>query len=594
MKTLELDDAVSLTERNYRIYEDKNPMKNLSTFEFSTIRTLLNEVSVDTLLASLADAYGSNGKTLKSLLSLGVLYNAEYFIVRLIGNPLFEFPLEYLQAFLRIARGLIDKDDFGNAQLLVAYLSARIANNLKIKVLELRLYMQADEGEKIDQIFSGLSDQDYLMELSLANLRIDYLCTRKEFDEVSCFIRSFKSPEYLPSFLLGRMIQFYITIGDLANGRALLQYWLRQNFCYYSQFDTLFRLIEGRDSALDVIAQIERIDGWYRYPDLIACRNAIRLHFCQPILDDKIEMRDTVTQPDSDIFTSKNAILLCVDKNYRIPALVTILGIIREIIPCSSKPVIALFLPESEIEFWRKISLHLSSFPEFPSFSLIPENLHEIPKSREHFGFDTNKSLPVMTYGRLFAAQILMQRGYDKLLYLDADTVVLNDVTPLFSTHQLGYPVSGVIEWKVGKIQQAIKAHHIVNGKYFNSGVMLFDLKHPATEVIVRNAIEFVLNPNIHLLFHDQCALNKAVSGHFHPLPEKYNLFYTPGMVSRKEEENVILHFIGSPKPWDIAYRGRGKKIWYNQWLRALADLEKLNLLSLVSQQVSCYAREKF
>ncbi len=276
----------------------------------------------------------------------------------------------------------------------------------------------------------------------------------------------------------------------------------------------------------------------------------------------------------------RNAIFFCFDRAYRTPGLVAIMSVIRSMSACSATPDIVLFLPENELGYWRGLAEQLAGCAAYPALITLRADVKGIPLSAERYGFDAVRRLPRIAFGRLFATLELQRRGYAKALYLDADTIAIEDVTPLFSVNQKGFPFSALQERSTELIRLAIKAHKIGNGKYFNSGVMLFDLHHPELMTIIQAAIACIGNPRVHLYFHDQCALNRAVCGHFQPLPGKYNLFLFPGKKPPSNfDTHVIVHFIDSPKPWDAKHKGEGCLIWYQHWQRAANELCKLGVL---------------
>lgn len=81
----------------------------------------------------------------------------------------------------------------------------------------------------------------------------------------------------------------------------------------------------------------------------------------------------------------------------------------------------------------------------------------------------------------------------DRVLYLDTDTVALKDVTPLFEADLYGRDI-GVI-------------HDPMREKeYFNSGVMLFDLKAIRNDGTFKKAREYIFENK--LMMPDQDALN--------------------------------------------------------------------------------------
>lgn len=584
LTSVNLEKILTYGEKNYRVYANKEPLDSLSHLQLVLIRTALNGLSIKKSTAALHDAQGYlNGSSLTFLLSLGILYKAEQFIIKIVQHPLFELPLEYFDALIDTAHSLIEQHRLDSANFLTNYLKGIAPYNLKATALALKLSLHSMNKEHTDALLSTLSNQDYAFEPALATLKIDYLVEHNNLEEAKSFIESFTNLVHLPSSLLEKMTQFYIRNEDLENGRRLSQHWLRNDICYHRQFRTLSQLIESHQHARQMIQQIESIAGWYRNPDLIICREGLHLH--PRFIEGNPASDADVCAPTQNLHTASaaqnNVILFCFDTAYRIPALVAILGVIREFSSDRPKPVIAIFVPEHEIPFWEQIAFHFSTNSDPLTLLIIHENIPPLQKHREHYKHLSERKLPTMAYGRLFAIQHLLNEGYEKLLYLDSDIVVLHDITPVFALHQHGYPISAAIERPVGVVGKTVNTHNILNKKYFNSGVMLIDLKHVATKSIIDTAIAFILDPHIVLPFHDQCAINKAVQGHFHLLPHIYNTFLFPGAKPPKAG-TVILHFLDVPKPWEAAHRGgSGITIWRNQWLRAKADMENFAISQL-------------
>ncbi|WP_242209233.1 MULTISPECIES: glycosyltransferase [unclassified Pseudomonas] len=506
--------------------------------------------------------------------------------MKLIYHPLFEIAPEYVDLLVDLVFGLMERGETDCPRSLIKYLVAVCPFNLKLKALEVRLALEVESEEAVEELFSQLTLQDFMMEPSLASVRIDFLCEKNRLDCAGELIAFYTGYCFLPCCLLSSIIYYYIEVGDLVTGRKLLRYLIRSEFCYHRQMQAVLRMIDSERSAQEVVEYIEDVEGWYRLPDLMACRAAVSSLYHK---GDDVRGLSPVSCIDlsgvdlsSKIPVAKNVILLCVDKSYRIPALVAIFDVVREMNQCSVKPVFALFLPESEISFWEMISGKVSQFAGLPEFLLIHENMPEISKCRERYGYHTVRTLSSMAYGRLFAIKMLCGMGFGKLIYLDADIVVVNDLMPMFAVDQMGFPVSGVVDRKIDKVVRAMKLHGISNQKYLNSGVMLFDLKHPATEVILQKAIGYVLDPEVELIYHDQCAINKALKGHFHPLSAKYNSFLFPGDINYLERDSVVWHFLDSPKPWQISHRGgSGPNLWHKHFLLAQADLRKLGIHDL-------------
>ncbi len=95
---------------------------------------------------------------------------------------------------------------------------------------------------------------------------------------------------------------------------------------------------------------------------------------------------------------------------------------------------------------------------------------------------------------------------------------------------------------------------------YFNSGVLLFDMAQPDTVVLLEEAIRLGEHELHRLFFLDQCALNIAFLGRMSPLPAEFNFFLNRTHPGR--ENARLLHFVASPKPWDISYEGEFRQYW--------------------------------
>ena len=157
-------------------------------------------------------------------------------------------------------------------------------------------------------------------------------------------------------------------------------------------------------------------------------------------------------------------------------------------------------------------------------------------------------------YSRLLLPEIIPE---DKILYIDADTLIQEDLSPLYSTDLGAAPLGAVVN---GKMTQSLDAPlrfrlgHAYDAKAFNSGVLLFNAKSWRKEELLDRCVKFGIENKDDIQVVDQTILNCVFNGQVENLPAKYN---------SRERDAAILHFIGSPKPWDIGGR----------WLAPNADL---------------------
>ena len=178
---------------------------------------------------------------------------------------------------------------------------------------------------------------------------------------------------------------------------------------------------------------------------------------------------------------------------------------------------------------------------------------------------------------KIFISKYL--QNVDKVLYLDSDTLVLNDLTKVYKTDIKEDYVAAV---KDGLMYQ--HPEHVTElnldwrNFYFNSGIMLLNLKKIREDDIVRKAIIYF---NTHQeVFGDQDVLNVVFKEKVKPLSYKYNCnstffeekdaeflsnFYKEPIASTSREvydNAVILHFAGH-KPWTPWFsHDYLKKLW--------------------------------
>ena len=95
-----------------------------------------------------------------------------------------------------------------------------------------------------------------------------------------------------------------------------------------------------------------------------------------------------------------------------------------------------------------------------------------------------------------------------------------------------------------------------LNGKkYFNAGVMVFDLDKLLDENIFNNLISTVLKLNSRIRQWDQDVLNKYFDLKFCELASSLNVKINAHLESKVSTLSpIILHYLGSKKPWQIEY----------------------------------------
>ncbi|MGN7204113.1 glycosyltransferase family 8 protein [Pedobacter sp. SAFR-022] len=155
-------------------------------------------------------------------------------------------------------------------------------------------------------------------------------------------------------------------------------------------------------------------------------------------------------------------------------------------------------------------------------------------------------------YGRLLLVDLIPE---DQVLYLDSDLVVEEDVLKVeqfnFDGHCLAAVGGGRFKFTYGNKFYADRVGLDGNLEYFNSGVLLLNLREWRIKNIKEDCMKIGRQHALELPSVDQSILNILCSGHFAKLPKSFNCEWSPISQRPEASTKMILHFIGSPKPWD-------------------------------------------
>lgn len=166
-----------------------------------------------------------------------------------------------------------------------------------------------------------------------------------------------------------------------------------------------------------------------------------------------------------------------------------------------------------------------------------------------------------MSYGRIMIPDLIDE---ERVLYLDSDIVVNNNLDDLFNLDMGSHPIAAVTD--------------LLYTDNFNSGVLLFNMPElKRTPNIVSNMLE--AGTNDQLSEGDQSVLNSFFGDSYLHLPLKYNLAigydflcsYYPEYDHNYFEktgktDGSILHFTGPLKPWKQFSSGRYREKWWQYY----------------------------
>ena len=155
-----------------------------------------------------------------------------------------------------------------------------------------------------------------------------------------------------------------------------------------------------------------------------------------------------------------------------------------------------------------------------------------------------------------FLIPSLASKNIDKVLYLDGDMVITGPLNELFDVDLDGY-MAGVVEEK-GAFQ--VGNLSLKGKKYFNSGMMLLNLKEINADDFLSDAFTYYEKNCTQITCHDQDILNGLMDEKAKFLTQKYNV---PSFV-KCEKDPLIIHYTGfMKKPWLCFSRHPLKKQWH-------------------------------
>lgn len=130
---------------------------------------------------------------------------------------------------------------------------------------------------------------------------------------------------------------------------------------------------------------------------------------------------------------------------------------------------------------------------------------------------------------RLFFPEYIKSEVH-RLLYLDCDTLICDDLCDLFATPMGDHPVAAVRDALTSdyKIQYGLRAEDI----YFNSGVLLFDVDNWLASDCAGELQKIFAVPEYRGANNDQDYLNRLLLGRLTLLSPRYN-FQTPHYIFR-------------------------------------------------------------
>ncbi len=167
----------------------------------------------------------------------------------------------------------------------------------------------------------------------------------------------------------------------------------------------------------------------------------------------------------------------------------------------------------------------------------------------------------IAAYFRFFIETSFPQ--YDKAIYLDSDVILLNDIAKLYDTDVEGYLLGAAYEQNTDRSPLFTNYVEDIIGipyyTYFNSGVMVMNLKEFREFGVQRRFLDMLTKYNFDCLAPDQEYLNVICHGRVKYLPTGWNKHSFP---EAPEGELNLCHYALSNKPWHYDDTINGEYFW--------------------------------
>lgn len=222
----------------------------------------------------------------------------------------------------------------------------------------------------------------------------------------------------------------------------------------------------------------------------------------------------------------------------------------------NTKSFINFYIIESDINNFRK------SIIKKIEYKFNNCKIYFIKSDLSKFnGLYLRKNFTYDTYNKFLIPNFVNE--IDKAIYIDSDTIVLDDIAKLYNEDLGGYALGAVEEYAEDDWKAKLKEIFDIHGelKHFNSGVLLINCDFWRQNNISDELLKLAKFYKDKTPLQDQGILNKFFHNNYKILDDKYNLTVVWEKekklpedflyrISRAKDNVIIRHFIYD-KPWN-------------------------------------------
>lgn len=260
-------------------------------------------------------------------------------------------------------------------------------------------------------------------------------------------------------------------------------------------------------------------------------------------------------------------ILLSTDDNYVMPTGVLMTSICEN----TKSEVIFYIMTNSDFKEESKSSLkrNISKYNQEIVFIPVQSSAtKDFPFGRP----DQPTHVSVATYYRLLITKLLPE-SVDKIIYLDGDMIVMDDIAGYFNEDVDRFAVGAVIDQDMDINVKDERLEYPKQEGYFNAGSLLINLKYWREHNAYEQFIKVIHEKADIIIYHDQDVLNYTFHNQKRWISPRYNVqtsFLVAKKISQYSEDVIsaiknplVIHFcMRGLKPWMIRCDNPFTKIW--------------------------------
>ncbi|HSZ74190.1 MAG TPA: glycosyltransferase [Rhizomicrobium sp.] len=455
------------------------------------------------------------------------------------------------------------------------------------------LFLQSDlksAGELLAEADRVIGESD---DPELQLRRFEYLCLTMQHEKAKAFLEAWRAAGDIPPNASTAAASLYASLGQWNDVLALFDDCIGKDFDIANEafLEGVARAARRTGRYAEVVAGLDRVIAQSPEDMLMNFRDRLMAEMSlvaslglpqpsgggaesisSPLYAHRAKLFSDALSESADYEGTKN-VYFCSDSNYLAGTCVALFTMLRSNLSLRNNATVSVICSDSVFDFAGEICERIgAAFSVKVHMRPASSLLGEARNFKSGWGlFTPGHGLSDAAYYRIFMARKLLEEGVTgRALYIDSDTCIAHGIEEVLNFDLHGQPLGARREADLPEIRQAALRLGVEPEKYFNSGVLLFDLSHPELSAALDHAVQISLERHEMLTFVDQCALNVAFQGRYTPLPDAFNWFLRQSFEANVlVQEPTILHFLARPKPWDPMYSA----VHCMRWVREFAML---------------------